>query len=74
MNYKFIVSFILSVEEERSLQSLAELHTLRLYVTKEKKKKDKNMFVWKLVTILTGFNFKFVFTFKNEIIYLLRVC
>ncbi len=50
MNYKCIDSFT-NLVEKRSLQSLAELHTLRLtlYGTK---KKDKNMFVWKPVTIL----------------------
>ncbi len=50
MNYTFIVSFTYNGGEERSFQSLAELDTLRLYVTK-KQKKDKNMFVWKPITI-----------------------
>ncbi len=38
MNYKFIV-ILLSGEEERSFQSLAELLKLSLYVTKNKQKK-----------------------------------
>ncbi len=37
MNDTFIVSFTYSGEEERSFQSLAELHTLKLYVTPPKK-------------------------------------
>ncbi len=67
MNSLFV---LLSVEEERSFQSLAELHTLRLYVTKKLKTKIRRF------CLETGYNFKvnFVFKFKNEIIYLLRVC
>ncbi len=39
----YCLFYLFSGEEERSFQSLAELHTLRLFVTK--KLKDKNMFV-----------------------------
>ncbi len=39
MNYTFNVSFTYNGGEERSFQSLAELDTLRLYVTKKQKKK-----------------------------------
>ncbi len=42
--YVHCLFYLLSGEEERSFQSVAELHTLRLYVTKKKKKKRTFLF------------------------------